>query len=318
MHSWIEGQFGSLETVEQQKIVRVVNRWTLEEALFNELRSRRPLDNTGGDLEAEIEATTGDPFCNLDTGTPADVFGRIRGRSSATASNVAKYEAWSAVIVFDEHNPLRLTEAGVDDAIRTAWAWAARVHQVDPPARFFLFMWNCLWRSGSSIVHGHAQAAVARRRHYAHVERWRLAAAAYRRRCRTAYFEDLFEAHRALGLAFEDRGVRVLAHLTPLKERETLLIAPSLTPELRRAVYLALSTFTERLGVRSFNAGMYHPPLAAPRAGWKGFPVLFRVLDRGDPGNRNSDIGAMELFAASVIASNPFDVAAALRQRFSE
>jgi hypothetical protein len=39
-----------------------------------------------------------------------------------------------------------------------------------------------------------------------------------------------------------------------------------------------------------------------------------RLVDRGDPGNRTCDIGSMELYAASVIASDPFVVAAALRQ----
>jgi hypothetical protein len=36
-------------------------------------------------------------------------------------------------------------------------------------------------------------------------------------------------------------------------------------------------------------------------------------VDRGDPANRTSDIGAMELYAASVVASDPFRVAEALR-----
>ena len=33
-----------------------------------------------------------------------------------------------------------------------------------------------------------------------------------------------------------------------------------------------------------------------------------RLVDRGDPGNRTSDIGAMELYATSVIAADPYRV----------
>jgi hypothetical protein len=36
-------------------------------------------------------------------------------------------------------------------------------------------------------------------------------------------------------------------------------------------------------------------------------------VDRGDPANRTSDIGAMELYAAPVVASDPFRVAETLR-----
>ena len=51
----------------------------------------------------------------------------------------------------------------------------------------------------------------------------------------------------------------------------------------------------------------------ADGADWRRFPAIARLVDRGDPGNRTCDIGAMELYAASVIASAPFVVAAALQ-----
>ncbi len=310
MRPWIERQFGSIEGVERQRIVRVVNRWTYDGALFNPLRARRPTPAGTGELEHDIEAAHGDAFCQPDNATPADVFGRVRGHSSITAANVAKYEGWCAVIVFDAHHPLHLTEAGVDDAIQTAWRWGQQVHKADPGARYWFFMWNCLWRAGASIVHGHAQAAATRGSHFPYVERWRAAARRYGR----SYFDDLYQAHHSLDLGFERFGIRVLAHLTPLKEKETLLIAPSLGPELRRAVFLALATFTRDLGVTSFNLGLYHRPLGHPT--WPNFPVIVRLVDRGEASVRNSDIGAMELFAASIVSSDPFDVAAALRRSF--
>ena len=38
------------------------------------------------------------------------------------------------------------------------------------------------------------------------------------------------------------------------------------------------------------------------------------MVDRGDPMNRTADFGAMELYASSVVSSDPFRVAAALRE----
>ena len=39
---------------------------------------------------------------------------------------------------------------------------------------------------------------------------------------------------------------------------------------------------------------------------------MVRIVDRGDPLNRTSDFGAMELYAASVVSSDPFRVAESL------
>jgi hypothetical protein len=95
MHAWIERSFGSVDAVREQRIVKVTNRVTLQGTLFNGLRASRPLD-TGVSVgfEREIEATAGDPFCRPEEGTPADVFGRVRGEHSVTASNVAKYDGF--------------------------------------------------------------------------------------------------------------------------------------------------------------------------------------------------------------------------------
>ncbi|HZC18228.1 MAG TPA: hypothetical protein VE225_00820, partial [Rubrobacteraceae bacterium] len=83
MHAWIEESFGSVGAVREQRIVKVTNRVTLEGTLFNELRASRPLDTDGDvDLDREIAATARDSFCRPEEGTPADTFGRVRGRHS--------------------------------------------------------------------------------------------------------------------------------------------------------------------------------------------------------------------------------------------
>jgi hypothetical protein len=67
-------------------------------------------------------------------------------------------------------------------------------------------------------------------------------------------------------------------------------------------------------GVMSHNMAVYLPPLSPDGEDWRRFPPIARLVDRGDPANRASDIGAMELYAASVIASDPFRLADQLRR----
>ncbi len=315
MRDWIKGYFGSVEAVQSQRIVKVTNLITLDGALFNELRANRPMETVANaDLEEIIMANVGDPFCNPLEGTPEDVFGRVRGRHSITASNVAKYDGFHGLVVFDEHNPLAFTREGVSDALDTALEWAKKAHNADQRARYFFFLWNCLWKSGASILHGHAQMTLSCDIHYAKIERWRRAAVLYRIAHGVNYFDDLYAAHRALGLTAEHGRTRALAYLTPVKEKETLLISERLDDDLKEAIYRTLHCFVNQLGVRSFNLALYWRPIDHVEEDWSGFPVVVRIVDRGDPNNKTADIGAMELYAASVIASDPFRVAEALRR----
>src|ERR671933_1232856 len=225
MHAWIEKSFGSVDTVREQPIVKVMNRVTLEGTLFNGLRASRPLDTgVSVDLEREIRATVGDPFCRPEEGTPADVFGRVRGEHSITASNVAKYDGFHGVIIFDDHNPLHLTPEKVADYVAVGLEWCHKALKADPEARYPFLMWNCLWRAGGSIIHGHAQVTSTRSSHYPKVERLRRNASAYKREHCADYFEDLARVHDSLGLGIPLRSVRAFASLSPIKEKELVVI----------------------------------------------------------------------------------------------
>jgi hypothetical protein len=317
MHAWIRGYFGSVDVVVAQRIIKVTNLVTLEGALFNELRARRPMEaRAPSDLVTEARTKTGDPFCHPELGTPDDIFGRVRGKHCITASNIAKYDGFHGLVIFHEHDPLGFNEEQVVDYVNTARAWADEVITCDPQARYFFFMWNCLWKAAASILHGHAQVTMTRDLHYAKVEGWRRAAVTYRHTYGNNYFDDLFLAHADLGLAFQVGDVRVISYLTPVKERETLLLAPTLTDHLKRALYRALACFRDQMGVLSFNVALYLPPIAPTPEDWSGFPAIFRLVDRGDPVNRTADIGAMELYAANVIGTDPFYVAHELRKAF--
>lgn len=316
MHAWIERSFGSVEAVMEQPIVRVTNRVTLEGTVFNGLRASRPLDTgVSVDLEREIAATEGDPFCRPEERTPADVFGRVRGEHSITASNIAKYDGFHGIIIFDDHNPLHLTPEKVADYVEVGLRWAKKALRADPEARYPFLMWNCLWRAGGSIIHGHAQVTVTRASHYPKVERLRRAAAAYRAEHGASYFDDLSRVHASLGLSVPAKeGARAFASLTPVKEKELVVIGESPEDEaLKRTVGGLLEGYVELLGVRAFNVAFCMPPLAPTEEDWAGFPTVVFIVDRGNPANRTSDIGAMELYAASVVASDPFWVAEALR-----
>src|SRR5205814_9616458 len=132
-----------------------------------------------------------------------------------TASNVAKYDAFHGVIVYDHHDPLALRREAVVDYLDVGLRWAREALEADPEARYYFFMWNCLWKSGASILHGHAQVACTRGMHYARVEHLRRAALGYRAAYDVDFFDDLAAAHAAVGLAVERDPIRALVSPTP-------------------------------------------------------------------------------------------------------
>jgi len=74
-----------------------------------------------------------------------------------------------------------------------------------------------------------------------------------------------------------------------------------------------LACFRELLNVKSFNLGIVFPPLG-DRTGWEEFPVIARMVDRGDTASTSSDISAMEFYGANAVQSDPWETAGALEQ----
>jgi len=313
MVPWVESHFGGVEKVVEQRTVRVTNRVTLEEAIFNELRARRGggMADTG---EAPHPAATDyDPFVDPYADTPEDSFGRVEGTHCVTGSNLAKYEGFHGVVIFKEADPLRFDREHVADYIETGRRWAERAHAQDPDARYYLFMWNCGGRAGASKAHGHAQVVLGRGGHYAKVEHLRRAGLSYRQRYHSSYFDDIYRVHAALGCGFEKDGVRVMAHLTPVKEKEVVLMARESGAALEDRLYEVLACLRDRLAVSSFNVVLLMPPIAPVEEDWEGFPTIARVVDRGPAGRMTSDIGSIELYASTVVSSDPFEVARVLK-----
>jgi hypothetical protein len=316
LEGWLAQQFGSADAVREQRVVKVTNLATLEATLFAPLRARRPVDGARGrrSLADEIAATEDDPFCSPETGTPAEPFGRVRGAHMVSGANAAMADEHHAVLVFDTHDPLAFDASLVADLFSTGREWADRARAADGEAANYMLIWNCLWRAGGSIIHGHAQALLGSGLHYAHLERFHRAAVAYRGAHDRDLVADLAELHRDLDLGVESSGVTTVAHLTPIKERELMVIGrPGMDerdPAFTDAVARALIAYRDRIGVASFNLALWQAPLDGR---WPEFGPMVRLVDRGDPFSRPSDIGAMELYGTPIVGSDPYEVMAQLR-----
>jgi len=312
MKEWVVSRFGSVRAVENQKIVRVDNNVTCESALFNELRAMRPIEaNNNENTQKFIKEKIGGDFCNPNTRTAEDTFGRVNGSRSVTGSNIAKYDALHGLVIFKEHNPLKFSLSDVKDYLEIAEKWIKKGYKKYPERKYPYIMWNCLWKAAASIAHGHMQIVLAKNRHYGGIERLRRFAEGYSKVFKSDYYDDIYRVHKSVGLAFEKKNNIVLTYLTPVKEKETIIISKSIK-NCSEAIYRALKAYLG-IGVESFNIGIYLQPLDNS---WN-MPVIARLVDRGSLSNNTVDIGGMEIFAGSnVIASDPYKVFDRVKEEF--
>ncbi len=300
VRDWALSRFGDCE---RQTVVRVTNKITLESTLFNELRSRRPLQYERKKVDVEE--------CIFCKGIIAeDVFGRVEGRYCYTSSNMAKYDYIHSLIIFRDHEPFVCDEERIRDIIEVAMEWFKVANEFDGSARYPIMIWNCLWRAGASVVHGHAQLLISSEP-YSIQEFYGRVRDYYRRLYGSEYLEDLYRVHESLGLSFKIGKARVLAYLTPVKEKEFFIISRDVH-EIPDAVSSILK-FYKGLGVESFNLALILPPL-----GLKDY-VMVRIVDRGPLSIRTCDIGCMELLIrTSVVSSDPFRIAELFRSGAAE
>ncbi|MBN2052814.1 hypothetical protein JW756_04895 [Candidatus Woesearchaeota archaeon] len=309
MKPWAEKSFGDIASVENQKIIKVFNKLTFEAALFNELRAKRPIEaKSDEDVVKVINESINDPFCKPLTGTPKDIFGRIKGKHCISASNVAKYDALHGLIVFKKHNPLDFSEKELQDYFKTALKWFDKAYKSNRNAAYPFLLWNCLWKSGASIIHGHMQLVLGEGLHYAEAEYYNKIRREYADKYKSDYFCDLHKIHSLIGLGFESKKIKIFTNIVPRKDKEVTLISDKLDKKFVSAIYKVANCLVKDLGVNSFNLGVIFPPIIKSDE-WKGFPVIARIVNRGSLSNKTSDIGGVELYARSnVIETDPYKV----------
>lgn len=308
MISWIESNFGSVDSVKHQEFLRITDKITYEGAIFNELRTKRPVigDKHFTELLDVIEAAKTGPFAHPLTGTPADVFGRVQGKYCVTASNIAKYDGLHGLVIFKDTDPLLFSRKRARDYFNVAKEWYKKAHGYKKDAIYPLYTWNCMWRASASIVHGHCQLALASSQAYTKIEHLRSLTLDYQETHRSNYFDDVYKIHESLGLAFTRNNIKLIVKLTPIKEKEIMILSSDMSDNLADLVSDTLTSYKEVLGVNSFNLSIILPPLETTPEVWTHMPVITRIVDRGRLSQKTADFGAMELYAQSIIESNPY------------
>jgi len=261
-----------------------------------------------------------DPFEDPLGNTPLSPWGgRERGKFCVSAENIAKFDVQHALVIFDETHPLRFTRDEVIDYLDVACEVWEHQHEADPKRVYPFLIWQAMGKSASSLIHGHLQVLMGSGQHYSKIERLRQDVQSYRRiHGGPNFWNDYAYLHEKLGLMIRRNGTVVIASVAPLKEKEIWMMGTRMDSEYKNNVHDLLDAYVNRLGVSSFTLSIAKPPVARVNEDWTDFPVLLRLVDRGNPLSPTADMGAMELWGDSVVSSDPYDVKRVLSEHWGE
>jgi len=301
-----------------QEIVSVRQRFSGALTLWNPARTAKPQSFTAASVEDPTLGRSCD-FCNWNSLTAADSFGRVELEHAVSASNLFKFTRHHGLVLFKHHEPLQFSEPQLADLLCCGeqWALATAAAHADAAAGSATLLWNALPRSGASQFHGHAQVVVTPHP-LPEQEREAAAARAYEaahpERC-GLYAADVGAAHAALGLSRRLRMAgsvaQAYASIAPFKDCEVTVAGASVTcPAFVRLLHIALRALLDRRGVTAFNAAVAGLRLSADVLSGG---VQARIVSRGRAASAASDFGALEVFGgASIGHTDPWTVMGAL------
>eukprot|EP01134_Creolimax_fragrantissima_P003186 CFRG3186T1 len=307
----------AINRTQNQKIVRVLNLWTFDQAVYNPLRQLRPIMTGGleveGDSPHEVENCD---FCQPLKYTGEDPWGRIYRNTCMTGSNVAKSGPCHSLVVFTRHSPLALQQGLIEDIVSLSEEWFFRANMHNPLAVFPTLTWNCQAKAGASQPHGHAQLLLEENSPFATYARLRDVATRYKEVNNSDYFSDLVDIHTELKLTHKFGRATVMVPVVPRLTRQLTIVCPSwlrntdegidqtLLDDFTNALSYGVHAAVEQLGFRALNVNIGYPPLDRNDM-YKDIPVYGVILDRGPIGEATSDVCSLTLMGFSS-AIDPF------------
>lgn len=312
---WLGDNDDLMKEVYNQKVIQVKNYYSLEQTVFNLLRSKRPTMKTEQDvwdyvskLNTETKKTC--DFCQYTTSTAEDIFGRVEGQFSVSASNIFKLDKWHGLFLSKKHNPVDLTEEEFVDLFNTSLKWFKKANSVDRESLYPMMIYDTLPMGGASQFHPHAHGFLASQ-YLGHMAVQHTAALRYEDENGSEYWSDLIEAHHALGLSVTLGDAIAISPLTPVKEHEIMIFCNSPGMDMFRLFYYVIQTYykLERL---CFSTGLVLPVMNSKNR--PSLPAIIRIGTRGQCNSHTNDVSSLDLYMMQNVQVDPYRIIKSLQE----
>ncbi|CAF1061312.1 unnamed protein product [Didymodactylos carnosus] len=289
---WLNNDEQLIAQIRNQKILKVYNRYTHEEMIYNSIRGKRPQSTSELSPENYTMKLMKDTmktcdFCekNYLSSTAEDSFGRLESKLSYTAANTFKYDRWHTLIVSRNHDTLHLTQDELEDMFELSKKWFKKAHDLEREYMYPEMIWDAMPKAGASQIHTHIQVSLGKDSYYGVIERTRQGAKQYSKdHSHRNYFSDYLQ--------------------TPLKDLEVMIMGEKLNKHFYRAIHLLFRAFIDDMNEYSFSFGMHLPPMN--EAFVSNMPVLCRTVFRNPVTNLRSDMNGLDLYTSSVVGKDRY------------
>jgi ATP adenylyltransferase/5',5'''-P-1,P-4-tetraphosphate phosphorylase II len=262
---------------EEQKIFIFKNKILNQETHFNIWRAKRKEPQ-----KENAEEITYDPFCNPEEETPIDNLGRLENDYAITASNLAKISSFHSLVIFKKHRRRELNFDDFYNGLILANEWFQR-----QPFLVKVLIFNYGLRAGASISHPHFQI-FSLENIPSKIQDFYKKINEYKKTYNSDYLEDFFKVLNQLNLAKQINNLKFAINLTPFKDKEIIFWNKKLKESIKE-ISLILAVYKEL----SENFNMFLIEFNETLLGY--------LVDRGESSKINSDIGALEIYAFSVV-----------------
>jgi len=267
-----------------QEIVTISNRVFLEQVFYNKQRHLKP-QNFKSDNDDGLDDPTvgkGCDFCDPQTWTASETWGRYENEYAVSASNLFKYCSRHGLVILKSHDPFKFSHEQFRGMLDCAGTWFERTAleaesspSADGLVSHPLLIWNTLHRAGASQWHPHMQTMLqgvpfpTQEKIDAMVMRYAFHPGA------PSFYRDLTLVHAAASLVREIRVGDQVAYLFPslclYKDMEVQVLGQALLcPAFTRALHLGLRALIEELGSRTYNVGILNLSLGGGGGGGGG------------------------------------------------
>ncbi|XP_069693300.1 uncharacterized protein [Periplaneta americana] len=314
---WMGNDDELLKQVYKQDVLHVNNRYNHEQTIFNLLRSKRPTSNSKEDpreyvykLAAETKKSC--DFCQYKTNTAEDVFGRIEGLHSVSASNTFKLEKWHSLFLSKKHNPLDLSEEEFVDIFNTSLKWFNKANSINEDSRFPMMIYDSLPKGGASQFHPHAHGFLSTQ-YLSHMAVQHNAARIYKDENDSEYWNDMIEIHHALGLSVTMGNAIAISPLTPVREHEIIILSNHPEADFFRLFYYVIQTYYNKIQRMCFSSGLAFPAMHITDSS-ASLPAIARIGTRGQCNAYTNDVSSLELYVMQNVHVDPYIIIRELQE----
>jgi galactose-1-phosphate uridylyltransferase len=327
MLKWLDNNKEYLEQAENQKLIKLYNKFYMDEMIYNAVRGKRPVSKANGQSNEKnysfsvIEESRKDcDFCNsaYKKNTANDIFERLESELSYSAANAFKYDKWHSLIVSRNHNSLNLTEKEITDMFEVGLKWFQKVNNLDSNANYPQMEWDAMPKSGASQIHSHFHVSMSLKSYYGQMRRWQHASNEYFSLTHRDFFDDFILVHKALGLVYELDNSYVIVNLVPIKDQEVMIVGKSYPNSYASVVKLfhqVTRIFIDKFDQYSFSAAMYLPKFESSDLEYdpeRLTKISARLLFRSSSNLVRSDFNGLDLYTSSVIGLDRYKLASKL------